>query len=319
MICLLYFVEVEKQVTDNDARINTNAANITSNTDGVNTNSANITANTGAIAAKGDGNSLDSADGSRPDALILDNNGNVGIGTSTPAGNLDVQGTLTTPLTGDVIVGNGLTAVVGSSDSLFTQELAVGDTIKIGTEVFTVTAITDDQNLDIDSAHSTGVFSIKAFKDSDLFVVRDGAGNAKLTVDQSGYVLIPDRPAFSTSLTSHWTTPGEILFDLIGVNNGNHYDPTTGRFTAPIGGLYQFCFGGIEQPLSATALADIQVNGSNTPGNRVYSSAGVSYDGSYKCIIVNLNIGDYVSVNNISASGVGWYRSPHALFTGHLL
>lgn len=42
----------------------------------------------------GDGHSLDAADGSQVDAVYVDNSGNVGVGTTTPAGKLDVNGNI---------------------------------------------------------------------------------------------------------------------------------------------------------------------------------------------------------------------------------
>ncbi len=137
----------------------------------------------------------------------------------------------------------------------------------------------------------------------------------------TGYVLVPDRPAFSVSLFDYWTTRGVILFDVIGVNNGSHYSSATGRFTAPVAGLYQFCFGGIEYPKAGRSYVDIRVNGVAAVAGRVYSNAGPDYDGSYKCIIMNLNEDDYVDVYNWDwdLTGQGWNKDPYALFSGHLL
>ena len=142
-------------------------------------------------------------------------------------------------------------------------------------------------------------------------------------VNVEGYLYVPNRPAFSISLSNNWTAGGVIKFDLIVVNNGNHYDPSTGRFTAPVSGLYQICFGGRQDSDSAyqTSYADIRVNGSPVPGGRAYSRGKTDtepYDFSFKCIILNLAAGDYVDIQNM-VSGVGWAASPYTLFSGHLL
>jgi hypothetical protein len=50
-----------------------------------------------ATAAAGDGHSLNAADGSPLDALYLDNNGRVGIGTTTPSGPIHIVSTATPP------------------------------------------------------------------------------------------------------------------------------------------------------------------------------------------------------------------------------
>ena len=60
-----------------------------------------------------------------------------------------------TALTGTVTVGAGTAAVVGVGTA-FETELAVGDVIKIGTELITVLTITDDDNLTLAANHVAG-------------------------------------------------------------------------------------------------------------------------------------------------------------------
>ncbi|GAI89966.1 unnamed protein product, partial [marine sediment metagenome] len=62
--------------------------------------------------------------------------------------NTDVIGTLT----GTVAVNKSSNAVLGTN-TLFDTELVVGDLIKIVEEIFTISVITDDTNLTLDSAY----------------------------------------------------------------------------------------------------------------------------------------------------------------------
>jgi len=67
-------------------------------------------------------------------------------------------------------------------------------------------------------------------------------GTTALTIDSSGRVFTPARPAFhaykgdDTSLQAS----GTYIFNSTFTNIGNCYDTTTGRFTAPVNGVYVF-------------------------------------------------------------------------------
>ena len=111
--------------------------------------------------------------------------GSIGIGTNSPDAKLDIKGSVSTALTGIVSVTISTTAVVGVG-TLFTTELEVGNAIKIGAEIFTVSTITDALNLTIDSAHVAGASAVTAYSDSTLFNVDNGNDVNLLTVDKSG-------------------------------------------------------------------------------------------------------------------------------------
>lgn len=68
-------------------------------------------------------------------------------------------------------------------------------------------------------------------------------GATGLTIDENGYMLTPNRPAFQTQV-KHLTTPAQGSYSISGTaavfNKGNHYDQTTGNFIAPADGVYQF-------------------------------------------------------------------------------
>src|SRR3989338_9430108 len=115
--------------------------------------------------------------------------GNVGIGTTGPSALLNLEGTLSSALTGTVSVTISTAAVVGVGTA-FTTELAVGDSIKIGSEIFTVSVITDNTNLTLDSNHTAGASGVTAYRDPTLLAIDNGDAVNKLTITKSGNVGI---------------------------------------------------------------------------------------------------------------------------------
>jgi len=71
-----------------------------------------------------------------------------------------------------------------------------------------------------------------------------------ISVDTAGRVTTPARPFFEvrksgnqTGITATNTSNATIItFNVVGSNVGSHFDTSTGRFTAPVTGVYQFNF-----------------------------------------------------------------------------
>ena len=64
----------------------------------------------------------------------------------------------------------------------------------------------------------------------------------KMTISSEGYVTKPSQPYFKANLASgvRITGTGDVVFGAAVHNNGNHYNTSNGRFTAPVNGLYWF-------------------------------------------------------------------------------
>lgn len=138
-------------------------------------------------------------------------------------------------------------------------------------------------------------------------VALQGAGTTGLTVDSSGYVLTPARPAFFAYKTASSTISANsiIPFGSVELNVGGHYSTSTNRFTAPINGIY-----------SITARVQYAVGGTNYyAGCQVYKNGALyaqAYGSQYTpdahinlCIplVMSLNAGDYLTVLTASFSG----------------
>ena len=133
----------------------------------------------------------------------------------------------------------------------------------------------------------------------------------------------PSWPAFHAYRDAGHVSPGstQVIFNGTQLNNGGHYNTSTGYFTAPMSGNYWFHVWTMDTN-SARYVNDwyrIQVNNSSTNELRVYTSNNVSArshrSGGW---IRRLNTGDTVRVLNYNANIYGTSRV-YCYFVGCLL
>lgn len=134
-----------------------------------------------------------------------------------------------------------------------------------------ITADTDDQ-IDVKLSGSDRI-AIKASGSSSVDLNAGGSmkltvGNSDshqfingsdtvVTIDSSGRVLKPFNPVFSVyrdSSTAEGFT-GTIVFNATRSNVGSHYNTSTGKFTAPVTGNYQFNVVALGATSSGAALS----------------------------------------------------------------
>ncbi len=154
----------------------------------------------------------------------------------------------------------------------------------------------------------------------------------------SGYLTAPNNPYFIAGQSNAaWEACGgagwvELPYNTASSGNGGGwYSTSTGRFTAPVNGLYLFTASSYVYP-AASGMSyihfDIAVNGSLAGGGRVGSSyqiLGLSAgEGTYgtnlrATRLLYMTAGQYASVYNY-CSGAGNYRyGDHSYFAGILL
>ena len=144
-------------------------------------------------------------------------------------------------------------------------------------------------------------------------------------MNSSGIVTHSLVPAFQASTTGGATPGSDVIFNIVQRNNGNHYNPANGRFTAPVDGHYQFNFNLMVQytnPAGEYRFA-IYVNGVGNGGHRfIYQkpASGFWYTMSGSGLIY-LTAGQYVTLRFESgqAGSAVYTDANYSSFSGALI
>ena len=151
-----------------------------------------------------------------------------------------------------------------------------------------------------------------------------------MSIDSSGRITEPNRPAFSVSVNSDaWATVsdnGVIPFnDKTSGNNfdvGGDFNTSSYRFVAPVAGKYLFSFLTYSFNSDSVNSFDFNKNGSAFPTS---SGGGYAMQGGQSgsvdetitgMIIADLSASDYVDVRGTSDSD---YYGSFTHFSGHLI
>jgi hypothetical protein len=163
-------------------------------------------------------------------------------------------------------------------------------------------------------------------------IIDSNADTARLVIDTSGRVTMPYQPAFKIRYSS--ATGGDtgseqdLTFKVQDQNIGGHYNPTTGKFTAPVAGTYMFVFSLLLSNMGGGDQFEmfIKKNGSSLQAaiRNVYSANSTGYGGYIAGLAVcqvPLSVNDFVTFQYYKTGSTAtiYSDSQWANYSGHLI
>lgn len=94
----------------------------------------------------------------------------------------------------------------------------------------------------------------------------------RMRLDSSGRVTMPYQPSFDAYNYAALTSAGNIVFTSVWHNTGNHYNTSTGVFTAPVAGLYSFNFSALMRAGGDVAYQRVLFKINGTANTRFFDS-----------------------------------------------
>jgi len=145
-------------------------------------------------------------------------------------------------------------------------------------------------------------------------------GTDALTIDSSGYVIMPQRPAFFARAATLYNQTGIIKYNNVtGVgcfNQGGHFSTTTYKFTAPCDGIYTFSNQVYTEGATQGNLY-FYLNNDVIAGTQQNQAADDQYEGIMLTATVKMSAGD--DVHYSTSSSVHHTNAGYSFFSGHLV
>lgn len=141
-----------------------------------------------------------------------------------------------------------------------------------------------------------------------------------LNIDASGRVSQPLNPAFVARFSSGTINPGNyIVWNYVETNIGNCYNSSTGKFTAPIAGLYEFGFNILlNNAGSGEYRHGFYLNNGNY-NTIIKTKSANTWETIQGTIQVYLNANDVVGIFYTSGNGAAYNDPYYNRFWGRLV
>jgi hypothetical protein len=149
--------------------------------------------------------------------------------------------------------------------------------------------------------------------------IDDNATSTAITISSAGEVTMPHQPAFNAR-GYNGTTSNVQLWATEDFDNANNFDYSgTGRFTAPVAGVYHFSFfSGYKATVNYLGYA-IRKNGTIYFYTWSSNAASLNHALNGGALNMTLAVGDYVEVEVMPGYTVPDSTMGHTTFSGHLI
>lgn len=152
--------------------------------------------------------------------------------------------------------------------------------------------------------------------------------NWALQPDSAGRVTMPYQPVFFASNRTSSANNVDMVFSTAWVNVGSSYSTSTGRFTAPVAGIYEFKWGSLlGSANNTTGRFYLKKNGISPSGDtsatqlRIdLSASGIEIVSGEHSFTIQMAAGDYAYIRFEMDDGSSNTSSPeYSYFGGKLI